>query len=233
MAGSVKKPQEIYDHLWSEASLALERGQPDIDPFLSDRENDFRRGITLAFRPSPAVRSRVKEFLREAAQAAPDQHIYQLDELHTTVLSVIPGSATWRNHLPELPAMRAIISDVFQNRNKFSVVFRGVTASPGVVMIQGFPVDNALAQLRDYLRAAFKRNNIGADIDRRYKIATAHITAMRFSTPLADWSRLLAVLNANRTTDFGETRVETIELLFGDWYASADSVRILEKYQLK
>jgi len=232
MADSLNKPQEIYDRLWSEASLALERGQPDIDPFLSDRKNDLRRSVALAFRPGPAVQSRVEAFLREAAKAAPDQHIYRLDELHVTVLAVIPGSASWQKHLPELPAMRVSIADVLRTRTAFSVAFRGVTASKGGIMIQGFPADDTLAQMRDDLRTAFKQHNFTVDIDRRYKIADAHTTVMRFKRPRSDWSRLLDLLRDNRTTDFGEMRVNMLELILGDWYASAGSVQILEKYPL-
>ena len=99
-------------------------------------------------------------------------------------------------------------------------------------MIQGFPANNSLAQLRDDLRSAFTQNDVGSDVDIRYRITSAHITVMRFKTPQADWSRLLTLLKADRTTEFGETRVSSIELLFSDWYAAADSVRVLEEYQL-
>ena len=233
MADDLKTVQEIYDQLWSEGRTALERGQPDIDPFLSDRKNDSRRGITLTFSPSPLVRSNVEEFLRQAAEAAPEQHFYQSNELHTTILAVVPGSAAWQSHLPELPVLRAVILEVLRKQSTFSVTFRGVTVSPSAVMIQGFPTDNTLMQLRDNLRAAFKQKHVAPNVDQRYKIAAAHITAMRFSTPRTDWSRLLAVLAANRTTNFGEMRVQTAELHLSDWYASADTLQILDEYPLR
>jgi hypothetical protein len=70
-------------------------------------------------------------------------------------------------------------------------------------------------------------------MDVRYKINSAHITVMRYCDVNADWKKLLALLTANRTTNFGETRVENIELILGDWYASANTARTLQEYKLK
>ena len=49
----------------------------------------------------------------------------------------------------------------------------------------------------------------------------------------ADWKHLLELLKANRMTDFGETSVTRLELIFGDWYASANTVRTLQEYVFK
>lgn len=232
MADSLTKPREIYDWLWSRASEALAQGRPEIDPFLSDRNKDDRRAVTLAFRPNATVQVKVNELLHAAQGIVPEQHFYRPEELHTTVLSVIPGSTWWRKQMVDLPAMREVISEVFRSRKPFSIAYRGVTASPGAVMVQGFPTDDSLEKLRDDLRAAFKEKGVGANIDRRYKISAAHITVMRFGAAQSDWKRLLALLIANRNTDFGKTRVETVELLFGDWYASTETCEKLDQYRL-
>jgi len=47
-----------------------------------------------------------------------------------------------------------------------------------------------------------------------------------------DWQRLKAIVAANRQTDFGRMRVDTLELLWSDWYASAASARIFQKFSL-
>jgi hypothetical protein len=58
------------------------------------------------------------------------------------------------------------------------------------------------------------------------------MTAMRFSKPESDWQRLISWLKENRDTDFGETEVRRLQLIWGDWYASADVVRTLQEYRL-
>ena len=56
---------------------------------------------------------------------------------------------------------------------------------------------------------------------------------LRFCDAKLDGKNLLALLEANRTTDFGETSVENLELILGDWYASANTAKTLSEYKLK
>ena len=224
--------RQIYDRLWREAIPRFERGQPQTDPHLADRAGDGRRSVTLALRPEPAVQMAVNRFLRQLAVAAPDQYFYRPDELHVTVLAVIPGSEAWRKKIRDLAAIHAVIGKVLRRRRPFVISFRGVTASPDTVMIQGFPKSEALVEIRDELREVLRKNRLGGDLDRRYKINTAHITVMRFGTVRADWKAFVDLLKANRQTDFGDTRVRKLQLLWGDWYASAQSVRTIQEYPL-
>jgi len=149
------------------------------------------------------------------------------------VLSIIPGSESWRESIHHLAAYQSIIGKVLQRHRKFSITFQGATASRGGVMIQGFPNDNTLAAIRGDLREDLRKNKLGDQLDVRYQINTAHITVMRFCDAKLDGENLLALLKANRTTDFGETPVENLELVLGDWYASADTAQTLSEYRLK
>jgi 2'-5' RNA ligase len=232
MDGELTAAQKIYAQLWSRTTAALETGGLRVDPLLSGTIRDPRRGVTLVARPDAGVRSRVENFLREAAPLCPGQHVYQPAELHMTVLPVIPGSESWRGEIRKLPACRAVLKEVLKGRRAFSVKFRGVTASPEAVLVQGFPQDDILARLRDDLRGAFRRHGIGENLDRRYKITAAHLTVMRFTNPKSDWKRLFDFLRAHRETDFGETRFQSLQLIWSDWCASADTVRVLREYAL-
>ena len=161
------------------------------------------------------------------------QYFYQPAELHLTVLAVISGSELWRKEIRWLPAYRKILEEILQKECTFSVKFRGVTLSPEAVMIQGFPFDHSLDQLRDELRNAFREQGFGEKLDRRYKISTAHLTAMRFIRPVENGEPLLGFLEAHREGDFGETHFQTLQLIWSDWCASSETVRVLQEYQLK
>jgi 2'-5' RNA ligase len=224
--------RQTYDRLWREAILRFVHGEPLTDPNLINRAGDGRRGVSLALRPEPAVQEAINRFLRQLAKVAPGQYFYRPDELHVTVLAVIPGSEAWREKIHDLAAIQAVIGKVLERRRQFAITFRGVTASPGAVMIQGFPRGGVLAEIRNELRRVFRKNHPGGDVDRRYKISTAHITAMRFSHDRADWKGVVDLLKSNRKADFGETRVRKLQLLWGDWYASAQSVRTIQEYPL-
>lgn len=226
-------PRQIYDRLWAEAAAAFARREPHIDPYLSRRTDDRRRSVTLAIRPGPVVRRAVNNFLKQLATVAPGQHFYRPEELHVTVLAVIPGSETWREKIRDLPALRAIIRETLLRQPAFKIAFQGVTASSGAVMIQGFPENDVLENIRAGLRAGFQRQGLAEDVDRRYKISAAHLTVMRFKQASVDWEPFLAKLNESRTTDFGTTHVEQLQLIWSDWYASAETVRMLEEYALR
>ena len=223
---------QIYDQLWREAEQAFKAGEPQIDPNLADKSKDRRRCVTLLLRPSGQVQSRVKEFSDELAAAFPGQYFYRPEEFHVTVLSIISGSEFWRNEMRHLAAFRVMLRGILHRQRAFKLRFRGVTATPGTVLVQGFPVDDGLAKIRAEIRREFSRSGFGHTLDRRYTISAAHLTLMRFRQPEADWKQLAARLEANRQTDFGETTVAALQLNWGDWYASADMVRLLEEYRL-
>jgi 2'-5' RNA ligase len=232
MGDELTGAQRIYEQLWRKTTAALEAGGLRVDPLLRGKTGDPRRGATLVARPNAGVRDRVETFLREAAAICPGQHFYQPAELHVTVLAVIPGSESWRKEIRRLPACRTVLDEVLKNCRAFSVKFHGVTVSPEAVLVQGFPQDDVLARLRDELRSALRERGVGENLDRRYKITAAHLTVMRFANPKADWKRLLDFLQAHRETDFGETRFRSLQLIWSDWCASSDTVRMLREYQL-
>jgi 2'-5' RNA ligase len=229
----LNEAREVYERLWYGSSAALGRGEVRIDPWLKSRPLDRRRGVTLIARLDPVVQARVETFLQEVRAVTPNQYFYRRSELHLTVFSVIPGMAAWRTRFRRWPAYRAALAETIPNHRSFSVAFRGVTVSPEAVLIQGFPADDSLEQLRNELRKSFKRHGVDDDLDRRYRIKAAHLTAVRFASPLADWRRLLTLLQAHRTTDFGQTHVRSLQTIWSDWYASADTVRVLQEYVLR
>jgi 2'-5' RNA ligase len=221
----------IYQRLWNEAVTAFERGEHQVDPHLSDKTNDKRRGVTLICRPLPFVRDAVADYASHLAKVCPGQYFYRPEELHITVLSIISGTELWEHEMPRFEACRPIIGEVLGRCRPFKIHFRGVTASPDSVLIQGFPADG-LAAIRDELRVAFIRGGFEDMPDRRYKAATAHMTAMRFSKRCPDLKPLLSLLKASREMDFGESEISTIQLILGDWFGSADRVQTLQEYRL-
>jgi 2'-5' RNA ligase len=223
---------QIYEQLWREARPAFERGEARVDACLLDRTQDRRRGVSLAFRPSAAVQSRAKKFLDRLAAEFPGQHFYQPEELHVTVLSLISATEIWRQEMGDLAAFRNILGEILPRHSAFKLEFRGVTAAPNAVLIQGFPLDNGLEEIRAAVRRGFAQSGFAGRLDRRYPNSAAHMTAVRFCRPDADWPHLATVVQENRQKYFGETHVDTLQLIWGDWYASAGIVRTLEEYHL-
>jgi len=225
--------REVYEKLWGEALVAFREGRPQIDDQLRDKTGDLRRGVTLVLRPSAEVQRRTRDFMDGLAAVCPGQYAYPGEDLHVTVLSIVAGSVSWRREIRQLAACRDILRNVLRRQRSFTIRFRGVTASPGCVMIQGFPASDGLTLIREEVRAAFAHAGLGEMLDRRFKVKAAHMTAMRFCNAGADWNQLATVLERHRETNFGETTVDALELIWGDWYASGQTVRVLERYSLQ
>jgi 2'-5' RNA ligase len=224
---------EIYEKLWNDAVSAFERGEPRIDPDLPEKTSDLRRGMTLIFRPSAKVRDAVTDFMTRLLEVCPGQYFYHPRELHVTLLSIITMTELWEQEMDRFQECRPIIGEALRAQRPFKIEFKGITASPDSVLIQGFPLNDGLATVRTALREAFAPAGFGDMLDRRYKATAAHISIMRFCSPCPEIKRLLAFLKENRQTDFGECEIDKIQLIFGDWYASSGYLQTLEEYKLR
>lgn len=220
---------ETYDRLWAEAFQA---GRVEVDPYLLDKGNDRRMGLTVIGRPEPAVRQRFIAFLDQVRQVAPEQYYYQADEFHLTILSLFTATEAFERHWKDLTHYRAAVAQALADGELFTVLYRGITASKNAVMIQGFVLGPQLARLRGRLRQSLRAAGLGDGLDQRYVIETAHSTVMRFVSQPQELPRLLALLNENRATDFGQTTFRELLLVKNDWYMSQDKVDIMARYPL-
>lgn len=222
-----------YDALWDAAAPAVRAGGVTADPRALDKEADARRGVTVIAHPAPAVADALARFAAELREVEPAQYYQPPSDLHTTVLSVFTGTPDWAAHLAHVDAYRdAVAEAVGGDVEPFAVDACGVTLSTGAVLVQGFPRDGSLERLREALRAALTRRGVGAGLDRRYRLVTAHTTLVRFTAPLADPARFVDHLAAARGRDFGSSVIDRVELVLSDWYHSADRSESLGVYAL-
>lgn len=211
---------------------AFERGQPQIDSHLLDKAGDQRRGVSLNFPLAAPVQAAIKPFLDLLAADFPGQYFYEPEELHVTIVTLISATEHWQQEFNDVDAFRGILREVLSRHGPFKVEFRGVTAARNAVLIQGFPVGDTLENVRGDLRRTFVARGFPNRLDRRYPNSAAHATVMRFCKTDSDWKRLAAILKTHRQTPFGEMRVDTLQLTFGDWYASAGTMQVLEEFRL-
>jgi 2'-5' RNA ligase len=224
--------QTQYDEMFRAADAALTAGTPSLDPHLLDKAGDGRRGATLLIRPSAAVAAAVTEALAELHHIEPDQYYYAPEELHVTVLSLFTGTTEPEPYLAQLPVYRRAVDEVLAAAPAFTLHFDGLTASPAAVLVQGYPAGPELEHLRAALRSAIQAVGLGHNLDRRYRITTAHMTAARFYRPLRDSNALAAALQSLRRRAFGPSPVDAIHLVENDWYMSHDRVHLLQAYPL-
>ncbi len=209
----------------------LEEGKVEWDPLI-DAPSDERYGITLLARPNQAVKENIQAFLSEIKSIMPEQYYYPDSDVHLTVMSIISCYEGFQLEQIEPEAYQAVINACLDGIHPFRIFFRGITASPSCILIQGFPENDALHLLRNRLRQEFQASSLEHSIDKRYAIQTAHSTVLRFRTPEVPHQSLTPLLKAYRHTDFGMTEVDQLELVFNDWFQRWEKVQLLSRFNL-
>jgi 2'-5' RNA ligase len=223
---------ERYEHLWKSALPAIRSGAIEIDATLANRIPDRRRGFTLIARPDPQTRERVLNFLDTLRVIEPEQYYYSPVSLHVTVLSLFTATEAHERFSQRRKEYESAIQSVVTGTRSFPIQFCGITASPGAVMIQGFPGGDVLEQVRERLRACLQNRDLADGLDTRYRLVTAHMTALRFRERLRDSSQFAQRMEEFRGTAFGASQIELLTLVKNDWYLSPQSLELLADYPL-
>lgn len=224
--------KEHYDTLYTKSIKHIETDDYDIDALI-DSPSDNRFGITLLIRPSLKVKNEIQKFLGELKAIDPNQYYYENSDVHITVMSIISCYNGFKLESNEIPKYIELIKESLANISNIEIEFKGITASPSCLMIQGFMNTNSLNELRNTLRDKFKNSTLEQSIDKRYAIQTAHATVVRFKEKLNQKLKFLEVLEKYRTHIFGTFNVKTIELVYNDWYQKAKFVEKLSEFNIK
>lgn len=224
--------EEHYQCLWRNAIESFKSGRVEIDANLLSKRGDLRRGMTLVIRPHQRVVRQISLLLSELAAVEPNQYFYGSSEFHITLLSLFTATENYQPYYDKQSSYLRAVDKVLSQARPFTIRFDGITASPGAIMVQGFPEDDALNQLRDCLRRELINEQLGGGLDRRYKIKTAHITVFRFQSQPKDTKQFLRILNKFRLYDFGTIKVESIQMVKNDWYMSEKEVNVVEEWEL-
>lgn len=217
--------------MWQRFNVALQGYNLSVDHNINSN-TDTRRGITaLAYlnKNNSEVAAQIVEFLHGLDAITPNQYVYPINELHITLLSIISCIDGFTLNDIHAPDYSTLFLEILSELPEFQITFKGVTATPNCIVIQGFPEGDVLALLRERLRKAFKASQLRTSIDSRYTITTAHCTAARFCLPLTSDNTsasnrlnqselLLAYLQSYRNHSFGTTTIKHVDLVFNDWY---------------
>ncbi|MGI4736391.1 MAG: 2'-5' RNA ligase family protein [Janthinobacterium lividum] len=221
-----------YEAMRAIAQRQLVQGQADLDRLL-DSPLDDRRGITLLTRPPAAITDVIARIIADFQIDEPAQYYYPTSDIHLTILSIISCYRGFTLDLISPQAYREGVGAILQRTRPFAIRFAGFTASPGGIMVQGFPEDDGLQTLRDELRQFFQGTGLQQSIDQRYRIQTAHSTVIRFRSPLRDPGAALAKLARYQHYAIGTFMVDSLELVYNDWYQRMENTTLLERYSLR
>ncbi|MEI8619376.1 hypothetical protein P4S66_00230 [Pseudoalteromonas sp. B129b] len=224
--------KNLYSQMWIDSIDKFKNNDCEIDPLIND-PTDMRRGITALSYFDSSVGSKISNFLKELQAIEPEQYYYPKSELHLTILSIISCTTGFKLSNIDVEAYSYIFKEAIKNIDGFKVHYKGITVSPSCILIQGFPDSERLSYLRDSLRVSFKKSKLKSTIDSRYKITTAHTTAVRCMTPFKNSDNLMKVLSKYKEYDFGTLEVNSLELVFNNWYQNLSITNSLSSFKLK
>lgn len=221
---------EHYNQLYTKSSEEILSGNYKLDSQIKN-SSDSRFGITLLIRPNELIKANIQLFLDQLKAIEPNQYYYPDSDIHITVMSIISCYEGFSLDQISIPKYIDVIQQSLVHLDKITIDFRGITASPSAIMIQGFPTDESLHNFRNQLRENFKKSTLQQSIDSRYTIATAHTTVMRFQEKLQNSKKLVAAMAQFRDYNFGTLNVEKLELVYNDWYQrEGTTIRLAEFY---
>lgn len=210
--------QAIYDSLWEKSFEKFKNNKFEFDYYLNHREEDKRRGLTIIGRLQSEIVIRILDFLNECKLVEPNQYYYDGEDMHITILSIITCLNEFNIENINKEKYVDIIKESIKVDGPLQISFKGITASPSCIMIQGFPMDNKLNSLRQQLRDNFKNSPLENSIDQRYILKTAHSTVIRFKNPITNKNLFVDCLNKYRNYNFGVSEIDSIEFNYIDAY---------------
>ena len=220
-----------YDEMWSKSMQAYEQGRFHLDSWL-DRKDDDRFGITLLLRPGKSAKKNIQKFLTQLQSIEPHQYYYPASDIHLTSMSIISCYSGFQLDEISIDDYCSLLIECIENISPFSIHFKGVTASDSCIMIQGFPQNDQLDQLRGLIREKFRNSKLENSLDKRYTLKTAHLTIMRYRNPLQHPKDWIQQITAFRDFDFGLCPINQLELVFNDWYQRTEKVKKLHVFEL-
>lgn len=221
----------IYNKLYDDAIQKIRSDQYKTDDLI-DSPLDKRRGIALVIKPNEHVKYRILKFLAALHAIEPEQYYYPSSDMHVTVMEIISCYEEFDLNQIAIQDYIDLVRESIPSQKNIEISFTGITASPSCIMIQGFPQQPVLDELRNNLRTAFKTSSLQQTIDKRYSIQTAHATVVRFTKPFTAKDEFTKVLENFKDYDFGTATISEMELVYNDWYLREKFVKTLCRFEV-
>lgn len=220
-----------YNQLYASAIQKIASDKYIIDPLI-DSPTDNRFGITLLARPDILTNDRIQNALSVIREVESDQYYYPASDIHITIMSIISCYDGFELKNINIDYYKKIITNCMPEQGSLEIEFKGLTASPSCIMIQGFLLNDTLEIIRENLRAAFRNSKLEQSIDKRYAIQTAHATVVRFRKPLKDRDKFLQTIESFRNFYFRKFTVNNLSLVHNDWYQREEKVTELARFKI-
>lgn len=193
--------------------VVLAGGHPDLH--VDDDWQNQRVGLTLVV-PLPVHWTRNLGFaMAKLKEFEPEQYYYPAKDLHLTVIDLVAGKVNQQLTDFPLAKIKATLAKSLTQAKAFDWELRGLVATDGAVIACGYYSPELMA-LRKQVRETFKA--AGTPVSEHRPAFTAHVTVARYRKLLSDPGAFLGMVDNLRNIGFGATKVQTVNLVWHDWY---------------
>src|SRR5690554_2202436 len=127
-----------YQRLWENSLAQINHRGFEYDSLI-DSPIDKRFGITLLIRPSEEVNDKIQQFNSYIKAIELDHYFYPSSDIHVTVMPIISCYEGFELRQINPDDYIDLLKGCLEGLPKFSIEFRGLTASPSCIMVRGFP----------------------------------------------------------------------------------------------
>ena len=219
----------LYDKIYNSYIDSIKIGKIETDKFLSSKNEDKRRGISLII-PVPFNKIIYSSFVDAFRSIETEQYYYPLSDLHITIFTFLSARDTYKINAKLENEFVQITEKALNNINQLLISFSGLTFSKKAGFINGYD-NNALILIRDCIRT--EMNKKGLNIDERYKSETAHVTFMRFKNEISNIDDFYNTIANKRNEIIEDINLSKIELVEHDWYNTESNKRIISTFNTK
>ncbi len=201
-----------YDRLLQAGRYGL--GEEQVKADSSPGEDGIRRGISAVIRLGPSTADRLSEVTSSLhALAGPKHFTYRKDDLHITVRSLSSFREIVESNNRRAADFVKILRGVAKKYREFKVHFQGLTASPSVVMAQGWPVGPSFQSFRQELHERLSDEDLLDGPESGEARTMAHCSLVVFSDLVDKPAKLLDFIDSHRDTEYGTSVAHAIEVV--------------------
>lgn len=217
----------LYHQIDVRGQRAIQTRNEQVDPYLTGRYPDNRRGLTLLIHLPAHISRNINFGLLRFKMLEPEMYFYPSTDMHITVMDLIGARTGLTWSAEQLRLYCTVIRRLTCQTAPINWKLAGLIASPGALLVKGTYSAN-LTTLRQQLRQALPA--AGLPLQERYQTIMGHVTVARFPRPLRHRQKFLQLLKANSNLFFGTFTVDQLDLVIHDWYNH--HARVIDSFQL-
>lgn len=212
MIKNLERITSDYQRMWNESKDQLRAGDVDPDPVPDN--NSRRWGVSIVIRPTEPVLSRLTEVAKEIEKfTGTEQIIYDQSNLHTTLRSIEFQRLEVDENDEKVKQYEEALKAVVERFGPIKITYRGLTANRSGVMVQGWPVDDTLQEVREAFHNELEKRGLLGGPEETAVRQTSHASLLVVTHPLANSEGLADYVQSNRDTDYGTCEINEIDLV--------------------